>query len=106
MTVDGGGTSVNVTCDELFDANLKKLINDVLLYPKYIVPSLIIVYGSVDFFKAVIAQKEDDMKKAQKTFIKRIIMGILVFFVPVFINAIMSLANIVWEGMGYTSCNI
>ena len=66
---------------------------------------MIVGYGSFDFFKAVVAQKEDDMKKAQKTFIKRIIMGVLVFFVPVFINAIMNLAKIAWEGLGYTSCN-
>ena len=106
MRVDSGGTSVNVTCDELFDSELKKLINDILKYPRYLVPALVIVYGTLDFFKAVIASKEDEMKKAQKTFIKRVIMAILVFLVPVFVNAIMYLANIVWEGLGYTSCNI
>ena len=94
-----------MTCDELFDPSIMEIINDVLKYPRYIIPGLILVLGTVDFFKAVVAQKEDEMKKAQMTFIKRVIIGIAVFLVPVFINAIIWLANIAWEGLGYTTCN-
>ena len=94
-----------MSCEELFDPSIIELVNDVLKYPRYIVPLLIIVLGTIDFFKAVMASKEDEMKKAQKTFIKRLIIGVCVFMVPLLINAIMWLANIAWEGLGYTTCN-
>lgn len=107
------GIDINskVSCVELFgeksDPNsIKYLINEILQYPKIIVPMLVIVFGTVDFAKAVIAGKEDEMKKAQKTFIKRVIIGVAFFFIPVFVDILMSLADIVWEGLGYTACDI
>ncbi len=94
-----------MTCEELLDPSIMEIVNEILKYPRYIIPALIIVLGTIDFMKAVIAQKEDEMKKAQTTFIKRVIIGIAVFLVPVFINAIIWLANLAWKGLGYTTCN-
>ncbi len=85
--------------------SLSYLINEILMYPKYIVPALVIGLGTLDFAKAIIASKEDEMKKAQKTFIKRVIIGISIFFVPLIINIIMYLADIVWNG-AFTTCGI
>lgn len=48
---------------------------------KIVIPVLLIVLGIIDMFKATTSQKEDDMKKAQRIFIKRIISALLVFFV-------------------------
>ena len=106
-----GGETVEPTCDDLFgDKNdaksLAYLINSILLYVRIIVPILIILLGSLDFAKAVVAAKEDEMKKAQMTFVKRLIAGIAVFLAPVIVNLIMELADIVWEGLGYTICNL
>lgn len=104
-----GGVSTSdeqLSCEELFDPSIMELVNDVLKYPRFIVPIIILVLGTLDFFKAVMAGKEDEMKKAQKTFIKRVIIGVLVFLVPVLINAIMWIANIAWEGLGYSTCNL
>ena len=86
--------------------SLAYLINSVLKYVRVIVPILIIVLGSLDFAKAATAGKADEMKKAQITFVKRLIAGIIIFFVPVIVNLIMWLADIVWDGMGLSHCNI
>ena len=80
-------------CDSLFTPEIKELINDVLGYVRIIVPILVIVLGSIDLAKAVVAAKEDDIKKAQKKFIMRIIAGVVVFFVPVIVNIVMWLAD-------------
>ena len=98
-----------VSCTELFgDKNdpdsLANLIHSILQYIRIIVPILIILLGMIDLAKAVIASKEDEMKKAQSTFIKRVIIGVAVFFVPVLVDVVMWFADIVWEGMGYTVC--
>ena len=106
-----GGSGVEtsngtMSCSELFDQSVIDLINQILRYPRYIVPGIILALGTLDLFKAVIAGKEDEMKKAQRTFIKRVIIGVCVFLVPVIINAIIWLANIAWQGLGYTTCNL
>ena len=43
--------------------------------------------------KAVTSGKEDDIKKAQGTFIKRLIAGALVFFVIVIVKLLISFAG-------------
>ena len=85
--------------------SLNYLINEILQYPKIIVPILVIGLGTLDLVKAVIAGKEDDMRKAQKTFVKRLLIGVAFFLLPVLINIIMWLANVVWNG-AYTTCGL
>lgn len=45
------------------------------------VPVLLVVFGMIDLGKAVMQSKEDDIKKAQQTFLKRLLAAALVFFV-------------------------
>ena len=106
-----GGTPAETDCDSLFgdkedEDSIAYLIDSILDYVRIIVPILIILLGSLDFAKAVVAGKEDEMRKAQSTFIKRLIIGVCVFFVPILVDIVMYLADIVWEGLGYSSCNI
>jgi len=100
----------SISCEGIFgDKNdpesLSHLLNEILMYPKIIVPIIIIGLGSLDLGKAVVAGKEDEMKKAQKTFVRRLIAGIVVFLIPVILNIVMYLADIVWNGV-YTSCSL
>ena len=95
-------------CKELFGDkdnpnSIRGLVNDILEYPKYIVPVLVIVFGMLDLGKAVIASREDEMKKAQTTFIKRILIGIVIFFVPTILDLIMYFADLI---LGYTTCGL
>lgn len=45
------------------------------------VPLLLIFFGMLDLGKAVMAQKEDEIKKGQQMFIKRLIAAVIVFLV-------------------------
>lgn len=56
-----------------------------------IVPILLIIWGMLDLGKAVMAQKEDEIKKGQQTFIKRLVAAILVFFVVAITRLIIGL---------------
>lgn len=47
---------------------------------KIIIPILIIIFGTIDLFKGIIANNEES-KKLQKRFVKRMIFGIAVFFI-------------------------
>ena len=58
-----------------------------------VIPIILILMGTIDFIKAVISHKDDEMKKAQNTFIKRIIIGVAVFFVPTLVNVLTGLVG-------------
>ena len=58
-------------------ANLKPIISiikTVLNLVRFAVPLVLIVIGTFDIFKAVVASKEDEIKAAQKLLIKRVVM--------------------------------
>lgn len=55
------------------------------------VPVILVVMGSLDLFKGVTAGKEEEMKKGQKLFIKRLIVGAIIFFVVVIAKFVISI---------------
>ena len=80
-------------CEKIIDESTKQLINKYLGYIHIIVPMLIIALGTYDFFRAMIASKEDEMKKAQKRFIVRLVAGVLVFLAPTIVNLVIDILN-------------
>ena len=70
---------------------LAKVIYKVLTIFWIIIPIALIVFGTIDLGKAVIASDEKEVKAAQKRLISRFIYAALVFFVPIIVTAIMDL---------------
>jgi len=66
-------------------------VSTILTVIQIAVPILLIIFGSFDLAKAVMAGKEDEIKKSQGTFIKRAIAAIIVFFVPIVVNIVLGL---------------
>lgn len=66
-------------CNGLFDVIV--LLVNVVNILKWIIPMGLILFGMLDLGKAVIAGKEDEMKKAQGTLIKRVIYAVAIFLV-------------------------
>lgn len=82
----------------------KGMISDVpILVPKVVniaytalqiaVPVILVVMGMITLIKAIISSKEDEIKKAQMNFIKKLIAGALVFFVFVIVKLLVSVAG-------------
>lgn len=78
--------------DAEIDVKIANAVHTIILIIQIVVPVLIVIFGSLDFAKAVIAQKEDEIKKGQQTFIKRLVAGIIVFFVVVIVKLVVSFA--------------
>ena len=76
-------------------------LNNIVRWAKYILPVIVIILGILDFIKAVGSDKEDDMKKAQGKFMKRLIAAALVFIVPLILEFILEKM-----GFNYNSCGI
>ena len=70
---------------------LAYVISMIILLIQYGVPLLLIIFGMLDLGKAVIASKEDEIKKGQQTFIKRIIAAVIVFFVIAVVKLVVGL---------------
>ena len=56
-----------------------------------IIPIALIVYGTIDLGKAVIASDEKEVKAAQKRLIQRFIYAALIFFVPTLVVVMMNM---------------
>lgn len=56
-----------------------QIVRTIIVVLQIATPIIIILLGSIDLFKSVAAQKEDEIKKGQKTFLRRLLVGLLVF---------------------------
>lgn len=92
-----GTTSDIVVCGNLGDpgipAGIPTFTRGLYNLIKFIVPVAIIIFGMLDFTKAVMASKEQDMKEYQQKFIRRIIAGVAIFLVLAVVNAILRAAK-------------
>ena len=77
-------TTAEYTCGStglIFSGTFPYVVHTIILLIKIAVPILLIIFGMLDLGRAVVAQKEDEIKKGQQTFLKRAIAAVIVFFV-------------------------
>lgn len=70
--------------------NVLSLVRLAIRIIQIAVPIALILLGTIDMGKAVIAGDEKKMKEAQKPFIKRIISAVIVFIIPFIVNLVMN----------------
>jgi len=76
-----------------FSGTFPYLVSTAILIIKIVVPILLIIFGMLDLGKAVVASKEDEIKKGQHTFIKRVITAVIVFFVIQIVQLLVSFVS-------------
>ena len=82
-----------ITCAGVqIDTKIVNAVHVIILIIQIVVPILLVIFGSIDFLKAVIGQKDDEIKKGQQTFIKRLIAAVIVFFVVAIVRLLVSFA--------------
>lgn len=82
-------------------ARLLVWVSNILRWIKYILPVVVILLSILDFIKAIGSDKDDEMKKAQGRFIKRLIAAALVFLVPLVLEFVLDKM-----GFGYDDCGL
>ena len=84
-----------VTCGNfnnfVFDDSIPDLTSTVVNIIKIGIPIILIFLGMLDLGKAVMAQKEDEIKKSQQLFVKRLISAVLVFLVVFIVQTVIGL---------------
>ena len=74
--------------DIIIDGTIPGITSTIITIIKIAVPIILVILGVIDLAKGILADKEDEMKKGQKLFVKRLIAGIIVFFVFTFVQMI------------------
>lgn len=101
----GGSSSSSVnaqqtgktSCNSLF-SGLDDEINKIFTGIKVVVPILVIVFSSLDFAKAIFGGSDDDLKKSQVKFAKRLIIAFIFFLLPTIMAFLMDLMNVIYNG--------
>lgn len=87
----GSGTLKNGFCNA--SADIWQVVGWILLIFKIVIPIILIILGMIDLGKAVVASKDDEIKKAVKSLAMRGIAAVVIFFVPTIIGLIMGLVG-------------
>lgn len=105
---EGGDLIIDNGSKITVDAQIPNIISTIVLVLKIAVPVLLIVMGMIDMAKGVIAQKDDEIKKGQQMFFKRLIAGALVFFIITIVQFAINFADNDQDGniMGCAKCFI
>ena len=67
------------------------LLQQILNYIKVLGPVLVVVLSSLDFAKAIIASDDENMKKAERKLIVRLILAIALFLIPVLVSVLLDI---------------
>lgn len=87
------GDEISIDCEGLLGDELLDLIARLLNYVQIGAPILLIVLGIVDFSQAILSDDKDALKKATSKFVKRAIICVAIFFLPLIINLILKLID-------------
>ncbi len=84
--------NANSACDAI-PSGVFNLTSLVIMAIQVIVPILLIIWGMIDFVKAVVGGDEGKIKEAQKVFIKRIIAAVIVFLMVTIVKLLVNLVG-------------
>lgn len=84
-----------------------QLVGYAILILKILVPIVIIIFGIIDFAKAVVNEKDDNISTAAGMLLRRILIGIFILFIPTIVSMIFNAIAASSEAMqAGEACNI
>lgn len=87
------------------EPELANFIHNIITVLKILVPVLLVIFGMLDFGKGIIASKEDEIRKGQGVFIKRLVAALFVFLMISFSQLIVGIVDRETEGEIWSCAN-
>ena len=87
------------------DSSISLFKHNIIMLIKIAVPIVLVVFGMIDLGKGVVASKEDEIKKGQNSFIKRLIAGAVVFFMVAITQLVIGIIDKESEGEFWSCAN-
>lgn len=72
---------------------IANVVHLVVVGIQVVVPILLIIFGMLDFAKAIIGQDEKEIKAKQQIFIKRLIAAVLVFLIVTIVQLVLNVVG-------------
>ena len=79
--------------DKGIEDNIASIVHYIYLGIQVVVPILLIIFGMIELAKAITAQKEDEIKKAQSSFLKKLVLAVIVFLVFSIVKLVFNFAG-------------
>lgn len=99
VPIDGG-------CPELIGSDMQEFLRNIVTILRIMIPIILNVLGVIDFGKAIFAGDEEKMKNAQSKFIRRLIIGVVIFLIPTVLKLVLDIAHSIWPVIDNTLCGI
>ena len=80
-------------CDDEGMLKTLKIIHIFIVIAKILVPIILIVLGSIDYGKAIIADNQDAIERTTHSLIRKVIVGLFIFFIPTIVDSLVSFSQ-------------
>lgn len=70
------------------DTKFTTITHTIILIIQIAVPVILVILGMMDLMKGLMGQKEDEIKKGQQTFVKRLVAAAIIFFVVAIVKLV------------------
>lgn len=70
------------------------LLQQLLNYVKILGPILVVILSSLDFAKAIVASDDENMKKAERKLMVRLILAVALFLIPILVSVLLDVFGI------------
>lgn len=76
------------------DESVAWLLQQILNYIKILGPILVVILSSMDFAKAIMMSDDDNMKKAEKKLVIRLVLAVALFLIPTLVGVLLNIFGI------------
>ena len=87
------------TCEGILGESTMEDLSNIFKYMKILGPILVIAYSTYDYISALINKDPEEYKKVNKKLVTRLILVVVLFFLPIILNLLLSFINDT-----YTTC--
>ncbi len=75
--------------------DLYNMLQELFGFIKIATPALVIILSTIDYLGAIVKSNDDEVKKANKRTIKRVVIGLAIFFLPFLLDIIFNIFGLV-----------
>ena len=90
--------AVMSTCSDPVLAGILGIVRNIMTIIQIVVPIILIIWSTIEFLKLT---TDPEAKGGNKKIINKFVAAAIVFFIPVFVNAVMTLVG---ESTNFSSC--
>lgn len=99
------GDQISKNCEGILGDELLGFISKIFRWIQIAAPIFVIIISGIEFAEAILQDDKDALKKASNKFIKRLIVAVALFFIPMILEVLLKVFNEVSGGFSST-CGI